>query len=107
MLDECAAREGLSLTIAHEIDSGSLTESSLEDGLGFTISIWQTFFSGVARGRMFARPILLPALDRTLTIATQRPPYCTQATWIAAAFLRERLTSLHRSGSLRGKILTK
>lgn len=107
MLDEIAAREGLSLTIAHEIDSGSLTESFLEEGLGFTISIWQTFFSGVARGQMFARPITLPALDRTLTIVTQRPPHCTQATRIAAAFLRERLTSLHRSGILRGSILTK
>lgn len=107
MLDELAAREGLSLTIAHEIDSGSLTEAYLEEGLGFTISIWQTFFSGVARGQMFARPIILPVLDRTLTIVTQRPPHFTPATAIAAAFLRDRLNSLHRAGILRGTLVTK
>ncbi|GGE28685.1 transcriptional regulator, LysR family [Gemmobacter megaterium] len=105
MLDEIAAHQGLSLAIAHEIDSGTLTESYLEEGLGFTISIWQTFFAGVARGQMFARPIALPALDRTLTIVTQRPEHRTHATEIAAGFLRERLTSLYRAGILRGTLL--
>lgn len=106
MLDDIAAREGLTLSIAHEIDSGSLTESYLEEGLGFTISIWQTFFEGVARGQMFARPIMLPALDRTLTIVTQRPPMRSPASVIAAGYLRERLVSLHRAGILRGELLT-
>ncbi len=105
MIDEIAAREGVSLTIAHEIDSGSLTESYLEEGLGFTISIWQTFFAGVARGRMFARPIMVPALDRTLTIVTQRPPLRSGAVEIAASYLRDRLVDLHRAGILRGELL--
>ena len=53
-----------------------------------------------------ARPIMLPALDRTLTIVTQRPPMRSPASVIAAGYLRERLVSLHRAGILRGELLT-
>lgn len=105
MLEEIAAREGLTLNIAHEIDTGGLAEAYLEEGLGYTVSIWQTFFSGVARGQMFARPIKLPTLDRTLTIVTQRPEHRSKATGIVVGYLRERLNALHRAGILRGTLL--
>ncbi|MCB1395646.1 MAG: LysR family transcriptional regulator [Rhodobacter sp.] len=105
MLDDIAVHEGLSLSIKHEIDSGALAESFMEEGLGFTISIWQTFFAGVARGQMFARPIMVPALDRTLTIVTQRPEHRTNAVIIATGYLRDRLHALLRAGILRGELL--
>ncbi|MCB1410859.1 MAG: LysR family transcriptional regulator [Rhodobacter sp.] len=105
MLDDLATREGLSLLIAHEIDSGALVESFLEEGLGFTISIWQSFFAGVARGQMFARPIAVPALDRTLTIVTQRPEHRTPAAATVRRYLQDRLGALHRAGILRGTML--
>ena len=100
---ETAARErGLSLNLRHEVNSEPLLSTYLEQGLGFTISIWQTFFDGVARGRMFARPLQVPNLKRQLTIVSQPQANQRSAVTIVHGYLRRRVRELHRAGIIRG-----
>lgn len=100
---EAAARErGVHLNIRHEVNSEPLLASYLEQELGYTISIWQTFFDGVARGRMFARPLNSPNLKRMLTIVSQPQASQRPAAVIVRDYLRRRVKELHRAGIIRG-----
>lgn len=100
---EATARErGFNLNIRHEVNSVPLLATYLEQGLGYTISIWQTFFDGVARGRMFARPLHRPNLQRQLTIVSQPQASQRPAVAIVHDYLRRRVKELHRAGIVRG-----
>ncbi|MCZ4291625.1 LysR family transcriptional regulator [Hoeflea alexandrii] len=104
VLEEAARKRGLRLNIRHELNSGPLLASYLEEGLGYTISIWQTFFEGVARARMFARPLSNPEFERDLTIISAGWDAPDPAIGIVRRYLRNRVRELLRTGILRGAI---
>lgn len=103
-LDETAAGHGLKLNIVHEVNSGQLLSTYLDEGLGFTLSIWQTFFEGVARGQMFARPLTRPSLERMLTIVSQPGTSARPAVATVHSYLRMKVLELYRAGILRGDL---
>lgn len=104
-LEEEARKRGLRLNIQHELNSGPLLASYLEEGLGYTISIWQTFFEGVARARMFARPLSNPSFERDLTIVSAPWVDPNPAVALVKRYLRNRVKELLRAGMLRGAVV--
>jgi LysR family nitrogen assimilation transcriptional regulator len=83
LLEEAASAHGLVLDVRHEIDSIPMQREMVERGLGCTVLPWGVVAREVETGRLFARPIVRPRLQRTLYLA--RPARRPETPAVAAA----------------------
>lgn len=72
LLEDTAARLGLSLDVTLEIDSISMEREMIESGRGYTVLPHGVVGREIAQGILFAREIAEPALPRTLYLVTPR-----------------------------------
>lgn len=70
LLDDTAARHGLSLDVTLEIDSISMQREMIENGRGYTVLPHGVVGREIAQGILFAREIAKPILPRTLYLVT-------------------------------------
>jgi LysR family nitrogen assimilation transcriptional regulator len=66
LLEDTAARSGVSLDVTLEIDSISMEREMIESGRGYTVLPHGVVGREIAQGILFAREITEPALPRTL-----------------------------------------
>ena len=71
LLEETAARRGLSLDVTLEIDSIPMQREMIENGRGHTVLPYGVVGREIAQGLLFARKIVEPALPRTLYLVRQ------------------------------------
>lgn len=69
LLEEAAAARGLALDVRHEIDSIPMQREMVERGLGCTVLPYGVVAREAEAGRLFARPIVRPRIERTLYLA--------------------------------------
>jgi LysR family nitrogen assimilation transcriptional regulator len=72
LLDQAAVQNGVRLRLAFEVDSVVLTKAMVKSGQGCTILTLAAVQEEVARGEVYAYPIVRPPLTTTLSIATLR-----------------------------------
>jgi LysR family nitrogen assimilation transcriptional regulator len=72
LLDQAAVRNGVRLRLVFEVDSVVLTKAMVKRGQGCTILTLAAVQEEVARGEVYAYPIVRPPLTTTLSIATLR-----------------------------------
>ncbi len=70
LLEDIAARSGLSLDVTLEIDSISMQREMIETGRGYTVLPHGVVGREIAQGILFARQIAEPALPRTLYLVS-------------------------------------
>ena len=76
LLEDTAAAAGLALEVSLEIDSITMEREMIERALGYTVLPIGVVHEEVRKGRLFARKIVEPEIERTLYLAApkRRPP---------------------------------
>jgi LysR family nitrogen assimilation transcriptional regulator len=72
LLENTAAAVGLALDVSLEIDSITMEREMIERALGFTVLPIGVVHEEVGKGRLFARKIIDPAIERTLYLAAPK-----------------------------------
>jgi LysR family nitrogen assimilation transcriptional regulator len=98
-IEQEAARRGVRLTLAMEIDSVSMTKVLVRRGFGSTILTYAAVAAEVASGEISARRIDRPPLISTISIGTTQDAMMTPLTRDVFELLRDVMRDLVASGT--------
>lgn len=102
MLDEAARGQGISLSIAIEIDSLVIMKDVVADGGLYTVLPMQAVYQEIQSGRLQATRVVEPSLSRIVVLGTSTQRPLTMATREVVRLIRELATEFVKSGQWQG-----
>ena len=102
LIDQIAGKAGTPLQVGFEIDALSAIKELVEEGIGATILPFASVSREVLQGRLHARQITKPVMDRTLVFATTTQRSSTLATRAVIEELKEVVKDLVSEGLWKG-----
>lgn len=102
LIDQFAGEAGITLQVGFEIDALSAIKELVEEGVGATILPFASVSREALQGRVHARQIIKPVMDRTLVFATTTQRPSTLATRAVIKELKEVVQDLVSEGLWKG-----
>ena len=104
-LVQAAFDYGYELDIQADQDSGRLIECFLDEGLGYSVLPWPSFYAKYSIGEFFSKKIINPEMPRPVTIAWQSHKQLSNSFIAVRDELRRLVKKLHKQGVLRGELV--
>ena len=105
LLDQAAVQHGVSLRVTLEADSVVLTKAMVKRGLGYTVLTMASVQDDVARGELYAYPIMRPPLTNSLSIVVLRDTKSSRFVGPLTRHLEKIMRDLVRDGSWQGAVI--
>ncbi len=98
VLEQAAARHGLTLTIVSEVDSVAITKALVASGQGFTVLTYASVKAEIDRGELTARNIDRPTIAATLSQMAPRSTQMSPAHSVLMATIERTVVNIAERG---------
>ena len=105
LLDQAAVQHGVSLRVTLEADSVVLTKAMVKRGLGYTVLTMAAVQDDVARGELYAYPIMRPPLTNSLSIVVLRDTRSSRFVGPLTRHLEKIMRDLVVEGTWQGAVI--
>ena len=105
LLDQAAVQHGVSLRVTLEADSVVLTKAMVKRGLGYTVLTMAAVQDDVARGELYAYPIMRPPLTNSLSIVVLRETKSSRFVGPLTRQLEKIMRDLVMEGTWQGAVI--